>query len=218
MPKFVPRRAFVMNRKPYLVGIVGGSASGKTTFLRELVARIPPKTCAVVSQDNYYRNIDEQERDNRGIPNFDLPTAIYRDLLYDDIAKLLRGESIVRTEYTFNERDRLGHLITTEPSHVIIVEGLFIFHYEEIRNLLDLRVFIDADIELCRIRRIERDQRERGYAPDFTAYQWTNHVLPAYQHFILPYREQSHLIVANHGAYARGLEVIADHITAQIRA
>lgn len=206
-----------MSGKPYLVGIVGGSASGKTTFLRELVARIPPKLCAVVSQDNYYRHVNEQEHDEHGIPNFDLPTAIHRDRLADDLAKLMRGESIVRTEYTFNQRDRVGHLITTESAPVIVIEGLFIFHYEEIRNQLDLRVFIDADIEVCRIRRIERDQRERGYAPNFTEYQWANHVLPAYQRFILPYRDESHLIVANHGAYEKGLEVIADHIAARAK-
>ena len=206
-----------MSGNPYLVGIVGGSASGKTTFLRELVARIPPKMCSVVSQDNYYRHIDEQERDKQGIPNFDLPTAIHRDRLVDDIAKLMRGESVVRTEYTFNQRDRIGHLITTEPAPVIVIEGLFIFHYEEIRNQLDLRVFIDADVELCRTRRIARDQHERGYTPDSTIYLWANHVLPAYERFILPYRAESHLIVANHGDFAKGLEVIADHIAARAK-
>ncbi len=207
-----------MNAKPYLVGIVGGSASGKTTFLRELAARMPPRTCAVISQDNYYRRIDEQHRDEKGIPNFDLPTAIHRDRLFADIEQLIRGETIVRTEYTFNKSERVGHLITTEPAPVIVVEGLFIFQYEEIRNLLDLRVFIDADIEQCRVRRIERDQRERGYSADFTEYQWTKHVLPAFQQYILPYREEAHLIVANHGIFSKGLEVIADHIMTRAKA
>jgi uridine kinase len=99
-------------RKPYLVGIVGGSGSGKTSFLRDLLARLPEKACAVVSQDNYYRPIHEQERDGNGQPNFDLPTAFHLDHFHDDLSRLMRGEAIVRTEYTFNHRERTGRPIT----------------------------------------------------------------------------------------------------------
>src|ERR1700686_3009276 len=133
-----------MTRKPYPVGIVGGSASGKASFLRDLLARLPGDQCAVVSQDNYYRTIDEQARDAAGQPNFDLPTAIRRDHFVADLHKLLAGETVTRTEYTFNHRDKQGRLIVVQPAAVILLEGLFLFHFEEIRGLLDLRVFIDA--------------------------------------------------------------------------
>src|SRR6266498_3598140 len=132
-----------MSRKPYLIGIVGGSGSGKTSFLRDLLRRLPEKKCAVVSQDNYYRPIHEQERDANGRPNFDLPSSIHLDRFHDDLCKLLRGETITKTEYTFNHRDRQGRLITVAPAEVLILEGLFLFHFQKIRGLLDLRLFIE---------------------------------------------------------------------------
>jgi uridine kinase len=205
-----------MSKTPYLVGIVGSSASGKTSFLRDLLGQLPAKTCAVVSQDNYYRPIDEQQRDVNGFPNFDLPTAIHRDRFFDDMCRLVRGEAITKTEYTFNHRERQGALITIEPAEMLIMEGLFVFHYEEIRALLDLRVFIDAREELCKERRLERDVHERGYPPEHTAYQWEHHVIPAYRQFILPYREEAHFVVANHVDYAEGLEVVAHHVRAKL--
>ena len=201
-----------MTGKPYLVGIVGGRASGKTSFLRDLVARLPARSCSVVSQDNYYRAIDEQHLDAAGFHNFDLPTAIHRDRFYDDLDKLLHGEAITQTEYTFNQRDRQGALITIEPAEVLLVEGLFAFHYEEIRALLDLRVFVDAREDLCKARRLKRDANERGYPPEATAYQWEHHVLPAYRQFVLPYRDEAHVIVTNHADYKKGLEVLTHHL------
>jgi uridine kinase len=205
-----------MYRKPYIVGIVGSSASGKTSFLRDLVAQLPERACCVVSQDNYYRTIDEQMRDANGLPNFDLPSAIHRDRFFEDMCALMRGEAVTKTEYTFNHRERPGNLITIEPADVLIMEGLFVFHHEEIRSLLDLRVFIEAREQLCKERRLIRDTHERGYSPEDTAYQWEHHVLPAYRQFVLPYREEAHLIVANHVNYEKGLEVVTHHVMAKI--
>jgi uridine kinase len=207
-----------MQRIPYLLGIVGGSASGKTSFLRDLCTRLPADRCAVVSQDNYYRSLAEQERDAVGQPNFDLPSAIHRQDFHDDLQKLLRRETVVRAEYTFNQRDKPGRLITIDPADVIIVEGLFLFHYEEIGSLLDLRVFIDAREEVCKRRRLERDATERGYPPEHAEYQWETHVLPAYRKFILPYRDEAHVIITNHGGYEKGLEVVTHHVLARITA
>src|SRR5205809_972789 len=129
-----------MSRKPYLIGIVGGSGSGKTSFLRDLLARLPSEQCAVLSQDNYYRPIQEQERDANGRPNFDLPTSIHIEHFYDDLQKLARREPITKTEYTFNHRERQGRLISVEPANILVVEGLFLFHFEHVREMLDLRV------------------------------------------------------------------------------
>ena len=203
-------------RKPYVVGIVGGSASGKTSFLRQLFATLPTGMCSVISQDNYYRALDEQQRDPHGQPNFDLPSAIHRDRFYEDLCALVRGEPISRVEYTFNHRERQGNLITIHSAAVILLEGLFLFHYDEIRTLLDLRIFIDAKEEICKQRRLQRDLQERGYLPEHIEYQWQHHVVPAYQQFILPYRDEAHLIVANHGNYEKGLEVVTHHIKAVI--
>ena len=207
-----------MPAKPYLVGIVGGSASGKSSFLRDLLARLPREQCAVVSQDNYYRPIDEQQRDADGQPNFDLPTAIHRDHFANDLHKLLRGKNVTRTEYTFNQRDKLGKRIVIEPADLILAEGLFLFHYEEIRTLFDLRIFIDAGEEVCKQRRLQRDAAERGYAAAHIEYQWDKHVVPAYRQYVLPYRDEAHLIVTNHDGYHEGLEVVAHHLKAWLSA
>jgi uridine kinase len=205
-----------MSRKPYLVGVVGGSGSGKSSFLRDLLARLPADRCALVSQDNYYRPMHEQDRDAAGEPNFDLPTAIEHDRFLADLQRLLRGETVTKTEYTFNQRDKKGRLIVVEPAEVILLEGLFLFHQAEIRALLDLRVFIDASEDVCKERRLQRDADERGYLAEAVEYQWENHVLPAYRQFILPHREDAHLIVTNHGGYEKGLEVVAHHVLAVI--
>jgi uridine kinase len=205
-----------MPTNPYTIGIVGGSASGKTSFLRDLLARLPERSCSLVSQDNYYRAIDEQARDPNGQPNFDLPTAIQREHFHDDLCKLLRGESVSRTEYTFNHRDRQGQLITVEPADVLLIDGLFIFHFEEVRKLIDLRVFVDAREEICKQRRLQRDLQERGYPPHEVEYQWEQHVMPAYRQYVLPYRDDAHLIVTNHTGYEKGLEVVTHHVLARL--
>ncbi len=205
-----------MSRKPYLVGIVGGSGSGKTSFLRDLLKRLPAKVCAVISQDNYYRPLHEQERDPNGQPNFDLPTSIYLERFRQDLRSLLRGEAIEKNEYTYNHREREGQRIIVEPAAVLIVEGLFLFHDDEIRALFDLRVFIEAPVEICKKRRLERDAKERGYPADDVEYRWTRHVLPTHEQFILPRRNDAHIIVANHESYEEGLNVVANHVATKL--
>jgi uridine kinase len=205
-----------MVRKPYIVGIGGCSGSGKSSFLRELMDRLPPGQCALVSQDNYYRSIDEQERDAAGEANFDLPGAIHLDQLVADLHQLSRGQPITRKEYTFNHFDGRGQSLAIAPAPVLVLEGLFIFHHAETRDLLDLRVFLDAHEDICKQRRLERDIALRGYSPMEVEYQWTHHVLPAYRKFILPYREQAHCIVVNDDGYEAGLSVVAQHIFAAL--
>ena len=200
----------------YLVGIVGASASGKTSFLRDLVQRLPPDSRSVISLDNYYFPIERQQRDANGWANFDLPTALDWPQFRTDLAALQRGEPIVRYEYTFNHRDKPGGSITVLPARILILEGLFLFHDAEIRAALDLRVFVDADEEICRQRRLHRDVNERGYSAEHSAYCWEQHVLPAYRQFVLPHREEAHLIVANHTDNAEGLEAVSRRLQAVI--
>jgi uridine kinase len=199
-----------MSRKPYLVGIVGGSASGKTSFLRELAARLTP--CAVVSQDNYYRPFEEQFRDAAGFANFDLPTAIHRDRLADDLQRLLRGEAVIGAEYGFKHPEPPRKPLRIEPAPVILAEGLFLFHCAEIRALIDLRVFIDAHPDTCKQRRILRDEGERGSPPAHVEYVWENHVVPAYRQYVLPYRDQAHLIVSNEMTFEHGLAIVVQRV------
>ena len=201
-----------MSQRPYIVGISGGSASGKTSFLKHLSEALPSGNLCIVSQDNYYRPKDQQLRDENGQINFDLPTSIDRAAFHADMQCLMRGESIRIKEYTFNNASREPREIEMQPAPLLIMEGLFIFHYTEIREALDLKVYIDARDEVKLERRLKRDRDERGYEHDVVLYQWNNHVMPSYMQFLRPYRDEADVIVTNNISYDRGLDVLKNHL------
>jgi uridine kinase len=205
-----------MKVKPYLVGIAGGSASGKTSFLMALKNSLPPKTVSIITQDNYYLPIEEQQKDENGEVNFDLPTSINRQKFHEDLGHIMNWEPITIKEYTFNNSDKTPGLITIEPRPIVIMEGLFIFHFEEIRKALDLRVFIDVREHKMLERRLKRDHVERGYNEESVRYQWDNHVVPSYKKYLKPYRDDSHIIVTNNSNYAKGLDVITNHLRSKL--
>ncbi len=201
-----------MSVKPYVVGIAGGSASGKTSFLKKLLKKLPANSCCVVSQDNYYMPHNKQQRDEFGQINFDLPTSIDREHFFSDMKRLMDGLPIQKLEYTFNNPSKTPDVITINPAPILIMEGLFIFHYEEIRDLLDLKIFIDAREEIKLKRRLKRDFEERGYAEDVVLHQWNHHVMPSFKNYLMPYRDEADIIVTNNVSYDKGLEVIAQHL------
>jgi uridine kinase len=166
----------------------------------------------IVSQDNYYRPKEEQVRDENGQINFDLPTSIDRLAFHADMQRLMRGESIRIKEYTFNNASREAREIEMHPAPLLIMEGLFIFHYAEIRDALDLKVYIDARDEVKLERRLKRDRDERGYEHEVVLYQWNNHVMPSYMQYLRPYRDEADVIVTNNLSYDRGLEVLKNHL------
>ena len=205
-----------MGIKPYLVGIAGGSASGKSSFIEDLRNALPNNSVTVVSQDNYYFPKEKQQKDENGWINFDLPTAIDRDLFLQDLEKLCSGESIETTEYTFNNNDKDQNIIQISPRPIIIMEGLFVFHYEEIREKLDLRIYIDVQEQIKLHRRLKRDKEERGYPEDEVRYQWEHHVIPSYKKYLRPYRDDAHIIVTNNSHFTKGLEVVANHLKTKL--
>lgn len=200
-----------MAEPPYIVGIAGGSASGKTSFLNELRETLPSGSISVISQDNYYLPKELQLCDEQGEVNFDLPGSIHREDFGKDLKKLISGQAVERSEYGFNNSGHAQKKVCVNPAPIIIMEGLFVFYYEEIRNLLDLKVYIDAREEVKLERRILRDALERGYNEDTVRYQWQNHVMPSYNKFLRPYRDTADIIITNNTHYRPGLEVLANH-------
>lgn len=198
--------------KHYVVGIAGGSASGKTSFLRQLQESLPDGAVSIISQDNYYRPKEEQQRDENGEVNYDLPSSIDKDAFFRDIKDLLAGNSIQFKEYTFNNPGREPETHVIEPAPILVVEGLFVFHYTEIRELLDLRVYLDVREDIKLQRRIKRDRDERGYPEAVVRYQWENHVMPSFKKFLKPYRDDSHIIITNNVTFDKGLAVLTDHL------
>ncbi len=194
--------------KPYLIGICGGSGSGKTSFIRRLRQSFSEEQVCIVSQDDYYLPREQQHRDPNGEQNFDLPKSIDKKRFRHDIEKLMGGESVTIEEYVFNNPEAKPKILVFKPAPIIIVEGLFVFHYKKIAAHLDLKVFINAKENLKVIRRIMRDQVERGYPLDDVLYKYQHHVLPSYERFILPYKEEADVVVNNNRDFERGLEVL----------
>ena len=198
----------------YIIGIAGGSASGKTSFIEKLRGTFSSEEIAVLSQDHYYKPYSEQVTDHNGAINFDLPGSIYMDRFQRDIETLKSGKAIEIKEYTFNNPDRVPNMIYIEPARVIVVEGLFIFENKTISEMLDLKLFMEASEDIKLQRRLKRDMLERGLSHDDIRYQWDNHVKPAYEKYLLPHRENVDMVILNNTAFHNGLRVVTDHLTA----
>ena len=202
--------------KPYVIGIAGGSASGKTSVINDLKSRCEDGDIAVISQDNYYFERHLQARDARGEVNFDLPGAIDRRALEWDVQTLVDGRKVVRKEYTFNNPDAEPATITVLPAPVIIVEGLFVFHFDEVSRFFDLKIYIDARDEVKLQRRLTRDAIERGYPESDVLYRWENHVMPSYRKYLLPHRDWCDLVIVNNEHFDGGLSVFESHVRSVI--
>jgi len=195
-------------KKPFLIGITGGSGSGKTTFIRQLRDGLDGSLVSYLSMDDYYLPREQQKVDAQGIINFDRPKSIYRDEFVRDLKKLCAGKTITRQEYVFNNELVKPKQIVVKPAPVIIVEGLFVFHYKELRKMLDLRIFLHAKDNLKVIRRIKRDQIERNYPLDDVLYRYEHHVLPSYEKYVEPYISKADIIVNNNTDFNMGLQVV----------
>jgi uridine kinase len=194
--------------KPYLIGITGGSGSGKTSFIKELRRAFSTDELCIISQDDYYRPIQEQQRDKAGIENFDLPHSIDKKAFAADIQRLINGETVDRLEYLFNNAHATPAKLTFYPAPILLVEGIFVFHFKKIRKMLDLKIFLHAKENLKVIRRIKRDQVERNYPVEDVLYRYENHVLPTFEKYIEPYMDEADIIINNNRDFRVGLEVV----------
>ena len=182
---------------PFVIGICGGSGSGKTTLLRKISAHLGSSNVSVFTMDNYYFKISKQRKDQKGIVNFDLPTALNEQQLVQDLHRLVEGEEITVQEYFFNSPPDKNVTLTIAPKKVLIVEGLFLFHYPGVKERIDFSVFVDLNLDTQLERRVFRDEKSRGYKKEDIIYQWNNHVTPCYKQFILPYKEQASFVFRN---------------------
>jgi uridine kinase len=206
-----------MRSTPYIVGVSGGSGSGKTYFLESLLASFTKDEICLVSQDNYYRPIEEQALDENGWENFDLPDSIDYQLYADHIKNLRQGEEVHKLEYTFNNQTKIPEMLVFKPLPIILVEGIFVFYYKEISKLIDLKVFIEAKDHIRVKRRIIRDNQERGYDLNDVLYRYEHHVMPAYEKYIEPYKNEADFIIPNNNRFDKALEVITTFLKAKIK-
>lgn len=203
-------------KKPYTIGITGGSGSGKTFFINSLSSRFKAEDICLISQDHYYKALQHQTIDERGVENFDLPTAIEREKFHDDIVKLKNGQPVQIREYTFNNPKAEPRIFEFTPSPILIVEGLFVQYFEEIVSELDLRIFIEAKDYIKLSRRIRRDNDERGYDIHDVLYRYQHHVMPIYESIIEPLKHQADMIIPNNQDFAKALDILALALKAKL--
>lgn len=198
--------------KPFVIGISGGSASGKSLFLKSLVNHFTKEQICLISQDNYYKSNEYIPRDENNVPNYDLPVCIDFDLYSSHLRKLVKGEEVEHIEYNFNQANKEKKTFVLSPAPIIVVEGLFVFYDKELAKQLDLKVFIDAKEKIKIARRIHRDSKERGIDLDMVMYQWKNHVKPTYKSYIKPTKRKADLVINNNENFENGLWVLTTFI------
>lgn len=196
--------------KPIIVGITGGSGSGKTLFMNNLMEQLGD--ASLLSMDNYYVDINQQEKDKEGIEDFDRLDSIDHEKYIQDLKRLINGKTLKLKEYTFNNDDTTAKTITIESRSVILVEGIFVLYVEEIRKLLDLKLYIEAPDYLMMKRRIIRDANERGYDLNDVLYRYEHHVTPSYKKYIEPSKKWADLIIPNHDNFDVALKVVSSFL------
>jgi uridine kinase len=201
-----------MKQQPIIIGITGGSGSGKTFFLKKLLQLFDEEHITIFSMDNYYLPKEKQKKDKNGVENFDRPESLDHERFLRDLVILKSGNDIRIQEYNFNHRDAPSQMIDIKATPVIIVEGIFTFHYKAVNDLLDLKIFIDAPEYLMLKRRIIRDDNERGYDINDVLYRFEHHVMPAYKQYIYPSRLEADLIILNHDNFENAMNVLSSYI------
>ncbi|WP_291271484.1 uridine kinase [Geothrix sp.] len=205
--------------RPMLVGIVGGSGSGKTSVAAELVKRLKKKTVAalLLDMDAYYAPLEVVKGRFGDRPvNWDHPHAFDLELMASHLSAMHRGESIRKPTYDFTLSDRTGWEAPLPPGQVVILEGLLLFALPELRDQLDMKVFVDTDADIRILRRIRRDTRERGRSLESVMDQYEQSVRPMHLEFVEPSKRWADLIVPTGVENRTALDVITHHICSRV--
>ncbi len=181
----------------FVIGIAGGTGSGKTTVVNQIINELPQDEVCVISQDSYYNETNDLSYEQRTKINFDHPRAIDFDLLVKHLTNLKNGKIIEQPIYSFVAHNRTKDTIKTHPRKVIIVEGILIFNSKELRNLCDIKVFVHADADERLIRRVRRDIKERGRDIDEVLSRYQSTLKPMHQQFIEPTKNYADIIIPN---------------------
>ncbi len=200
-----------MKIEPFVVGMTGLSGAGKTFYVDALKDKFG-KNITVVGFDDYYKPLEMQHIDEFGEANYDLPSALYSDKFYQDLMQLIEYHPVTLKKYQFEHYDAPEVIETLSPAPILLVEGLFVMEFHPVDALLNYRVFIDCDTDLCYHRRLKRDIAERNIPEARSVHQWEHHVMPAYENFILPHKERCNLVVENNGPADHNIQKIVDFI------
>ncbi len=195
-----------------IIGIGGGTGSGKTTVAKRIIDKVGESRCALLPMDNYYRDMSHLVFEERKRVNYDHPDIIEHELLKEHLLKLLDGQVISLPCYDFVNYVRLKETIEFPPRDVVIVEGIFALYYEDIRKLYALSVYVDAEDDIRFIRRLKRDIRDRGRTVDSVIEQYLQTVKPMHDAYVEPTKRKADIIVPKGGHNEKAIEVVVNYI------
>ena len=201
--------------KVMVIGIAGGTGSGKTTITRKLMQRFGHEV-SVIYHDNYYKAHHNMPYEERAKLNYDQPDAFDTDQLIEAVRALKKGRSVICPVYDYSIHDRSEKTITVKPARVIIVEGILIFENKELCELLDIKVFVDADADVRILRRIVRDVRDRGRSLESVVNQYLNTVKPMHEKYVEPSKRNADIIVPEGGHNKVALELLMERVRAHL--
>ncbi len=181
-----------------VIGIAGGSGSGKTTLMNNIVSRFS-EDITVLSHDSYYKRHDDMTYEERCQLNYDEPAALETELMVKHLDLLRQGQAIDCPEYDFTVHNRSDKVKHIEPSRIIIVEGILIFEDEALRDLMDIRIFVDTDADIRLCRRVKRDVNKRGRSLESVLQQYQETVKPMYEKYVEPSKKYAHILVPEGG-------------------
>ncbi len=194
-----------------IIGICGASGSGKSTLARELAKRLEGR-CVYIKQDSYYKDHPDMTFEERERINYDEPEAFEHGALLDDLRALRSGRSITAKNYDYTQHRRCDSGERIEPADVVLVEGIHVFYDQGVRDMLDFKIFIQVDPDVCLLRRVKRDIRDRGRSVESIYRQYLDSVKPMFEKYIRNYVDDADLIVAHGGKNARIVDILAHYI------
>ena len=184
-------------KRPVIIAVAGGSASGKTTVVEKIIEGFDANNVTVIKHDDYYKDQSEMPMEERVKVNYDHPFSLDNDLMFKQLLKLIKGETIIKPTYDFENHNRSTTTETLSPTEIIILEGILIMEDERIRELCDIKLFVEADDDLRFIRRLTRDMAERGRTMDSVINQYLNTVKPMHFAFVKPTKRYADVIIPN---------------------
>ncbi|MBT8900636.1 uridine kinase [Lactobacillus delbrueckii subsp. bulgaricus] len=199
-------------QKPLVIGIAGGSGSGKTTVAKEISKRLPADRVLILTEDAYYNDNSALSMDERKKINYDHPNAYDTDLLIEQLQDLLDGKAIEMPTYNFNILSRAKDTIHVEPADIIILEGILVLATEELREFMDIKLFVDADDDIRFIRRLQRDTQERGRSIDWIISQYLATVKPSYNQFVEPSKKYADIIIPQGGENQVAIDMVSSKL------
>ena len=202
--------------KSLVIGIAGGSGSGKTTLLKNIIQTFGP-AITVLSHDNYYKRHDDMTYEERCKLNYDEPAALETDLMVRQLDQLRNGQEILCPVYDFTVHNRSDETIRIKPERVIIVEGILIFENKELRDLMDIKIYVDTDADIRICRRIKRDVNKRGRSLESVITQYQDTVKPMHEKYVEPSKKFANLVVLEGGKNWVALDMIVGRIQRHLK-